>query len=92
MKTLAGAAAVAALLALSACRVTIDNQSKANLDNAADSLGDSLGNAADTVGNAAERAGATIEKGADDIDNRIDVNVDLHGDRDGNRSAETNRQ
>jgi len=91
-----------ALLALAGCRVNVDNQSKANLDHAADSLGDSLGNAADAVGaaadragatieNGADRAGATIEKGADDIGNHVDINVDLHrdgkGESDGNSAA-----
>lgn len=78
-----------ALFALAGCQVNVDNKSKANLENAADSLGDTLGNAADAVGNAADRAGETIEKGADDIGNRVDVNVNLHGDDkpDGNASG-----
>jgi|GEM_PF-2040695 len=80
-----------ALLALAGCQVNVDNQSKANLDHAADSIGDAVGTAADAVGNAADRAGATIEKGADragatiekgadSVGNHIDVNVDLHRD------------
>jgi hypothetical protein len=108
MKPLSMTAAlpVLALLALAGCQVNVDNQSKANLDHAADSIGDTLGNAADAVGdaadragatieNGADRAGATIEKGADDIGNHVDVNVDLHRDgkgrSEGNSSSDGNR-
>jgi hypothetical protein len=82
MKPLSKTAALPALalFALAGCQVNVDNQSKVNLEKAADSVGDAVGNAADAVGNVADRAGATIEKGADDIGNHVDVNVDLHGD------------
>jgi hypothetical protein len=97
MKPLSKTAAlpILALFALAGCQVNVDNQSKANLDHAADSIGDTLGNAADAVGDAADRAGATIEKGADDVGNHVDVNVDLHRDgkgrNEGNSAADGNR-
>ncbi len=82
---------VLALLA-AGCEVNVDNQSRADLENAADSLGTAADSAANTVGNVAERAAGTIERTADDIDNRVDVNVNLHGDRGGGDNvAEANR-
>ncbi|HEY0413509.1 MAG TPA: hypothetical protein VGD66_10235 [Allosphingosinicella sp.] len=77
------------LLAAAGCQVNVDNQSKANLENAADSAGDALGNAADVAGNLAGQAAGKVENVADDVGNRVDVNVNLHGD--GN-SANGNRQ
>jgi hypothetical protein len=92
MKPLAKAAALPALalLALGGCQVNVDNQSKANLDNAADSVGDALGNAADAVGNVAESAGRAVENGADAIDNKVNVHVDL-GDKSGDDKAGDNK-
>ncbi len=87
MTPLAKAAAIPALLlALAACKVTVDNQTQAQLDNAqdqignaADKAGDEIGNAADAAGNAADRLGNKVEQGADKIDNGVDVHVNLHG-------------
>jgi len=99
MKPLAKAAVLPAfaLMVLGGCQVNVDNQSKANLDKAADSVGDTLGNAADAVGNVAESAGRAVENGADAIDNKVNVHIDLGdksgGDRSGdNKAADGNRQ
>jgi hypothetical protein len=84
-----------ALLALAGCQVNVDNQSKANLENTADSVGDALGNAADAVGNVADSAGQAIENGADAIGNKVDVNLDVKsGDNKSadNKSADGNKQ
>jgi hypothetical protein len=90
MIRLAKAAALpAALLALAGCKVTVDNQTQAQIDNtsnqvdsAADKAGSELGNAADAAGNTADRLGNDIEKGADKIGNGVSVHVNLHGDKD----------
>jgi hypothetical protein len=86
-----------ALLALAGCQVNVDNQSKANLENTADSVGDALGNAADAVGNVADSAGAAVENGADAIGNKVgDIAVDVKagGNKaaDDNKSADGNKQ
>jgi CHASE1-domain containing sensor protein len=88
------AALLPALLLAAGCQVNVDNQSRANLENAADSLAGAADNAADAAGNVAESAAGTVENAADAIGNKVDVNVDLHGDgnrADGN-SADANRR
>jgi hypothetical protein len=98
MKPLAKAAVLPALalLALSGCEVKVDNQSKANLENTADSVGDTLGNAADAVGNVADSAGQAIENGADAIGNKVGkIDVDVKaGDNKAadNKAADGNKQ
>jgi hypothetical protein len=90
MTRLAKAAAIPALLlALAGCKVTVDNQTQAQVDNAQDQIGNAadqagaeIGNVADAAGNAADQLGNQVEKGADKIGNGVDVNVNLHGDRD----------
>jgi hypothetical protein len=85
-----------ALVALAGCQVNVDNQSKANLENTADSLGDAVGNAADAVGNVADSAGQAIENGADAIGNKvgkIDVNVKSGDNKaENDKSADGNKQ
>jgi hypothetical protein len=73
------AAPAAALLALAGCEVNVDNQSRANLDNAAEAVGSAVEGAAGAVENGADAAADKIENVADRIDNRVDVNVDLGG-------------
>lgn len=89
MKTILKAAALPAVLLVAACQVNVDNQSKANLENAADSLGDTLGNAADDAGNVADAAADKVENAADNLGNKVDVDVNLHADAD---KADGNRQ
>ena len=90
MIRLAKAAAVPALLlALAGCKVTVDNKTQAQIDNAQDQIGNAadqagatIGNAADAAGNKAEQLGNDIEKGADKLGNGVNVHVNLHGDQD----------
>jgi hypothetical protein len=84
------AAALPALALLAgACEVSVDNNSKANIENSADRIGDTIGNAADAIGEAADKAADKIDNAADDIGN-IDVDVDLHRKGDGNAAADGN--
>lgn len=95
MIRLAKAAAIPALLlALGACKVTVDNNTQAQIDNAQDQLGNAadqagseIGNVADVAGNKAEQLGKDIEKGADKIGNGVSVHVNLHGDQDNKSSG-----
>ncbi len=89
MNRLAKAAAIpAVLLSLAGCKVTVDNQTQAQIDNtsgqvdsAADKAGSEIGNVADAAGNAADQLGNDVEKGADKIGN-VSVHVNLHGNHD----------
>jgi hypothetical protein len=78
---------LAPLALLAACQVSVDNQSKANLDN----MGDSLGNVADAAGNVIDAAADKVENAADDVGN-VHVNVDLHGGNEAAANASANRQ
>jgi len=77
------AAAFPLLLLASACQVNVDNQTKENLDNAADAAGNQLDRAADATENAAASVGNAVEQGADKVGN---LTVNVHSD-DGNRAA-----
>jgi hypothetical protein len=91
MKAVLKAAALALLLgAMPGCQVNVDNQSKANLDNAAATVGAAADEAGNAVGRGADAIGSAVEQGADAVDNRVDVNVNLHGD--GNEAAAQNKQ
>jgi hypothetical protein len=94
MRQVARAALIPAFaLAAAACQVSVDNQSKANLENAADSVGAAAGSAADAAGNAVESGAKKVENAADSIGNGVDVHVNLHGDRDADKDkAASNRQ
>lgn len=95
MIRLAQAAAIpAALLALAGCKVTVDNQTQAQIDNAQDQIGNTadqagseLGNVADAAGNAADKLGNDVEKDVDKIGNGVSVHVNLHGDKDDKSSG-----
>ena len=95
MTRLAAAVAIPALLlALAGCKVTVDNQTQAQLDNAQDRLdnashraGREIDNAAAAAGNTADRIGKEVEKDADKLGN-VSVHVNLHGDRDSNSTSE----
>jgi hypothetical protein len=69
---------------VSACQVNVDNQTKANLDNAASAAGNQLDRAADATENAADAAGNAVEQGADKVGN---LTVNVHSDDDGNSAA-----
>ncbi|HEX5181713.1 MAG TPA: hypothetical protein VFW19_01045 [Allosphingosinicella sp.] len=96
MNRLITAAAIPALLlGLAACKVTVDNQTQAQIDNAQDQIdnashraGAEIDNAASAAGNTADRIGNEVEQGADKIGNGVDVHVNLHGDRSDNSSSE----
>jgi outer membrane murein-binding lipoprotein Lpp len=77
-------AAALPLLLLAGCQVNVDNQTKSNVDNAAESAGNQLDRAGDAVGNAADAAGNAVERGADKIGN---IQVNVHSDDDGNKAA-----
>lgn len=75
----------ALLLALAGCKVTVDNQTQAQIDNTsdqvdntADQAGSEIGNIADVAGNKAEQLGNEVEKGADKIGNGVSVHINLH--------------
>lgn len=77
--------------ALSACQVNVDNKSKENVENAADSAGAALGKAADTADNLADKAAKKVENAADAAADKVSnthVNVNLGGedDHDSNKS------
>jgi hypothetical protein len=88
-KFLTAAALPALALLAGACQVNVDNQSKADIENSADRIGETIGNAADAIGEAADKAGDKIDNAADDIGN-VDVDVDLHRNSDGNAAADGN--
>jgi hypothetical protein len=78
-----------ALLGLAACQVSVDNRSKRNAENAADSAGAAIGKAAGDAGKAIDKGAAKLENAADSLDaraRRIDVHVNLGGHR-GNGDA-----
>jgi hypothetical protein len=77
-------AAALPLLLLAGCQVNVDNQTKANVDNAADAAGNQLDRAGDAVGNAADSVGNAVEQGADKVGN---LTVNVHSDDDGNQAA-----
>jgi hypothetical protein len=79
---LAALALVPAALALGGCQVNVDNQSKANLDNAAASVGNTVDKAADAAENAAGTAAAKVENAASSVGDKVkstDVSVNLGG-------------
>jgi hypothetical protein len=78
------AAILPLLLLASGCQVNVDNQTKSNLDNAADAAGNQLDRAGDAVGNAADAAGNAVEQGADKVGN---IQLNVHSDDDGNKAA-----
>jgi hypothetical protein len=71
-------------LAAAGCQVNVDNQTKSNLDNAADSAGNQLDRAGNAVGSAVDAAGNAVEQGADKVGN---IQVNVHSDDDGNKAA-----
>lgn len=75
-------------LALAGCKVSVDNNTQASLENAADKAGDAIGNAADAAGNLAEQGAAKVENAADAVGN-ADIDVNLHGDA--NKSEDGNK-
>jgi hypothetical protein len=75
------AALAAAVLALAACEVKVDENSAARLENAAESAGASVENAAESAGNLAETAANRVGNAADGLGN-VDVDV-----RTGNETA-----
>jgi hypothetical protein len=77
------AVALPLLLAAAGCQVNVDNQTKANVDNAAEAAGNQLDRAGDAVGNAADSVGNAVEQGADKVGN---VQLNVHSD-DGNAAA-----
>ena len=99
MKPLATAAAIPALLlALAGCKVSVDNQTQAQLDNAQDQIGNAadkagaeFGNAADVAGNKAEQLGREVENGADKLGNGVNVHVNLHGNESDDSSGNDQR-
>jgi hypothetical protein len=86
MRRLVPAALCLLAFALAGCEVNVDNNTQASLDNAADSAGSAIGNAADAAGNLAEAGAAKVENAADAVGN-TDIDVNLHGERDGNKAA-----
>lgn len=86
MRRLAAFALFAVPLALAACQVNVDKQSKRNAEHAADSAGAAIDKAADTAGKAIGKGAKAVEKAADSVDARakkLDVHVNLGGhDRD----------
>jgi hypothetical protein len=77
-------AAILPLLLAAGCQVNVDNQTKSNVDNAADSAGNQLDRAGDAMGNAADAAGNAVEQGADKVGN---IQVNVHSADDGNQAA-----
>jgi hypothetical protein len=69
------AAWLALALAAAGCQVNVDENTAAQLDNAADRIGNVAEDAAAGAENAAEDAAATVESAADRIEN---VDVDVH--------------
>ncbi|HEY1606549.1 MAG TPA: hypothetical protein VGF77_13230 [Allosphingosinicella sp.] len=96
MNRLATAAAIPVLLlGLAACKVTVDNQTQAQIDNTSDQIGNAsdragaeIDNAASAAGNTADRLGNDVERGADKIGNGVSVHVNLHGEKSGNSSSD----
>jgi hypothetical protein len=78
------AAILPLLLIAAGCQVNVDNQTKSNLDNAADAAGNQLDRAGNAVDNAAASVGNAVEQGADKVGN-LEINV--HSDDDGNQAA-----
>ena len=89
MKAVLRAAALTAfVLALAGCEVSVDENTAARIDNAAQGLENAAERAAAGAGNAAEGAAARVEDAAGDLGN-VDVDVDVG--RDSNAAA-ANRQ
>jgi hypothetical protein len=81
-RTSALGAIAAAALGLGGCQVNVDNQSKANLENAADSVGSTVGNVADAAGNVAGAAAAKVENAASSVGDKVkntDVSLNIEG-------------
>jgi invasion protein IalB len=70
-----------ALLLAAGCQVSVDNKSKANVENAADSVGATVDKAADAAGKAIDKGAKKVENAADRVSNGVDVHVNLSGDR-----------
>jgi len=88
MNALVKAAALPALILLiGGCQVSVDNKTQAQLDNAGDQIGADLGNAGEAIGNTADQIGNAVEAGADKIDKGVNVHVNLHGDKDEDKSS-----
>jgi 3-hydroxyacyl-CoA dehydrogenase len=73
---------LAILLAAAGCNVTVNNQSA---ENVADTAVGGAENVADKAAGAVDRAGSVVENKADEIGNKvhIDVKIDRHDDKDG---------
>lgn len=66
-------------LALAACQVNVDNKSKQNVENAADSAGKTIGNVADAAGNLAAAGAAKVENAADSVGDKVkNTNINLN--------------
>jgi hypothetical protein len=88
MNRILTAAATLGLALLAACEVNVDQNLQSKIENGAENLGNTLESAAGDAGNTLGAAGDVIANGANDIGNRVDVNVDLS--RDGNGAVAAN--
>jgi len=75
------AVTLAVVLAAAGCNVTVNNQSA---ENVADTAAGGVENVANDAATAVDRAGGVVENKADEIGNRVhvDVKVDRHDDKD----------